>query len=458
MSTDNNRTKPKNAHPSASSLIARFNETLSQQSQSPFGSNPNSRKSSHNTKLSTDKSDIDDIDIEYSNDIQGNKKVKKPRNKSHRKVPPPPKKPKSINKENKPREPSLLRQQQSNPKLLQSIEEKEKESEHSTLNNEQTSLEDLNNMILLYQQAVDDVHQAIVDVKETSKDITNKVKSVTEQLHIIIDTREDELLDEITKKTASNIFALDTQFTKLQQRLMFCREARNEAKELLNKHNEYNINCIQNIQNIKTRTRNHSSGSVINYNARKDRIMAIVNKTKQDAKNEFEKELNRGEPIVNTRFHVQHYDITKEFETLGNIIDDIPLAEYILYPPLIIKTRVFKKSLRVHIKSREKIENSWQDLCQILECQFEPQLVFINQQKELNNPEQLLWKSLGWIELNPIPIKSEQGNSQMQKGLILNEYSKLITGLTDFIDNDNNGKYIYIRTRIRKLIKLDENN
>ena len=323
-----------------------------------------------------------------------------------------------------------------------------------SLRNEQTAIQDLHDIILLYQQAIHDVHQAIVDVRETSNDTTSKVKSITEQLHWIIARREDELLDEISELTASKIFALEDQFTKLSQRLMFCREARDEAEELLIKHSEYNDNnkgspikqkekerglsramTLTPIRSTKTRKRDHSGGSVVNYNARKDRIMAIVNKAGQDAKNEFEKELNRGAPIVNTRFHIEHYDITQQLETLGNIIEDTPLQQYQLYPPAITKTRAFKKSVKLAMKCREKIDQSCEH--EVLKCEFEPQLVFVtsqemgiqNDEREdevdddedmmnepifdreqsvatlpehlLNNPEKLDWRSLGWIELNP---------------------------------------------------------
>ena len=422
-----------------------------------------------------------------------------------------------------------------------------------SLRNEQTALQDLHDIILLYQQAIHDVHQAIVDVKETSQDITYKVKSVTEQLHMIIDRREDELLDEITKKTASKIFALDSQFTKLTQNLMFCREARDEAEELLAKHDEYNQNNKNNknhkplpkasrnaypasgIKHNKTRLREHSGGSVTNYNARKDRIMAIVNKAKQDAKNEFEKELNRGTPVVTTRFHVEHYDITEQLETLGTIIEDAPLEQYQLYPPAITKTKAFRKSVRIQIKSREKIDHGTEH--QILACQFEPQLVFATAQdlgfdndndndnninnnnnnnnnnnqthsrtesrrayrqkraqsitslpEHLSNPEKLNWQSLGWIELNPAPAtkqmfgkskrrvpsddlpswNSTAGNysaptmSNLQKlkkeldlDHIITQHTKLITGLTDIL-NEADGKYTYIRVRMRKLVKFEE--
>eukprot|EP01083_Nonionella_stella_P077085 210307_1 len=131
----------------------------------------------------------------------------------------------------------------------------------SSLNNEHSALQELHDLIILYQQAVHDVHQALVDVKETSQDVSYKIKSVTEQLHMIIDRREDELLEEITKKTASKVFALDSQFTKLKQRLMFCCEARDEeAEELLTNHYEYNGGI--GVGKPKTQS---------NYNARKER-------------------------------------------------------------------------------------------------------------------------------------------------------------------------------------------
>ncbi len=90
--------------------------------------------------------------------------------------------------------PSLQRQQQSNPKLMKNM---------TIIITTQSESKDSNTLS----------SEAIVDVKETSKDITNKVKSVTEQFHIIIDSREDELLDEIASKSASKMFALDSQFT-----------------------------------------------------------------------------------------------------------------------------------------------------------------------------------------------------------------------------------------------------
>mmetsp|Transcript_12767 Transcript_12767/g.19375 ORF Transcript_12767/g.19375 Transcript_12767/m.19375 type:complete len:595 (-) Transcript_12767:2233-4017(-) len=359
-----------------------------------------------------------------------------------------------------------------------------------SLRREEKALQDLQDIILLYQQAIHDVHQAVVDVKETKHDVADKVKSITEQLHMIIDRREDELLEEITKKTATKVFKLDEQFTKLNQRFMFCVSARDEAQELLVKYHEYNDGEQKQKQQkhkqgqtqaqsnasssqssertlfkkasmpiarllsgrmsgkVKTRSRDHSGGSVINYNARFERIMKMVNDHKRAAKNEFEKELNRGTPVVATRFHVDHWDITPQLETLGSIVEDEPLAQYQLYPPAITKTRTLAKSIRIGIKSREKIDSGCD--YQVLSCQFEPQLVFVsahelaldvddrgddepnnNKQsstsndepkqhyksntlqsvtsaasslpEQLRNPDQLAWQSLGWIALNPAP-------------------------------------------------------
>eukprot|EP01083_Nonionella_stella_P077084 210303_1 len=379
----------------------------------------------------------------------------------------------------------------------------------SSLNNEHNALQELHDLIILYQQAVHDVHQALVDVKETSQDVSYKIKSVTEQLHIMIDRREDELLEEITKKTASKVFALDSQFTKLKQRLMFCCEARDEAEELLTAHYENN-----GLSEVKTRKRDHSVSTVTNYSARKERIMAIVNKAKHDAKSEFEEELNRGTPLVATRFHIDHYDITQQLETLGTIIDDEPLQQYQIYPPAITKTKAFKKSVRIAIKCREKIDSECEH--QVLSCQFEPQFVLSNEmdlkteRKNMrsnldkrasivslpggDNPNALNWESLGWIELNPAPGTAQMfGKSRMKlnelnaamtlkddslpqwgerhsaptmsnlqklkKELdldhIVTEYTKLITGLNEIL-NDANGKYVYLRVRMRKLVKFDE--
>merc|ERR1719334_3051314 len=194
-------------------------------------------------------------------------------------------------------------------------------------------------MIQLYQQAVHDVHQALSDVKETSTNVRSTVRSVTEQLHMMIEQRETALLEEITHKTAQKIFALDSQFTKLQQRLMFCRAAKQEAEELLSQNSEYNdqsqitrtntevdvtaqvgsapnakaplFNKTQStFAHPKTKGRaRHETGSVTHYNARKHRIMAIVERAKRDAAKNWE-EVNAGTPVVRSRFHLAHYDIT----------------------------------------------------------------------------------------------------------------------------------------------------
>ena len=66
-------------------------------------------------------------------------------------------------------------------------------------------------------------------------------------------------------------------------------------------------------------TQLHSQSSITNHDLRKDRIMNIVNKAKNDAAYEFENELNRGNPMVSTRFHFEHIDITKvKFELNQN--------------------------------------------------------------------------------------------------------------------------------------------
>merc|ERR1712060_536864 len=121
--------------------------------------------------------------------------------------------------------------------------------------------------------------------------------------------------------------------------------------------------------------------------------------------------------------------------------------------------------------------------------QFEPQLVFVTKEElemngidinqnntslplldNVNNPESLNWQSLGWIELNPSnpsPLQTQMfgieniQNVTLQKlkkeldlDHVIAEYTKLITGLNDIL-SDVDGKFTFIRVRIRKLVKFE---
>ena len=135
-------------------------------------------------------------------------------------------------------------------------------------------LASLSDLIKVYELGINDVNQAIADVHESASDSRDKVTSITEQLHLIIERREEELLDEIDDKSAQKLFGLDSQLTKLSQRLMFCREAKSEAMELLDQYDGIGSSSqvlASASKKLSARSAREHSGSTLieDYDARK---------------------------------------------------------------------------------------------------------------------------------------------------------------------------------------------
>ena len=367
---------------------------------------------------------------------------------------------------------------------------------------EQNSLNELSELTTIFEDSLDDVNQTIVDVKETSLNVKNTIKSVIEQLHMILDKREDELLNIVSELTAKKIFALDQQYTRISQRLQFCKDAKEEAHELLSRSHEYNNSSMS----INSNDSRHSVKSQKHYNERRNRIMNIVNNSKMQAKNELN-QLNNG-PIVNTKFYIDHLDITKQLETLGSIIEDNNnndnILNYKIYSPIINNIKTFKRALRINMKTKEKVYSKYINNFQCLNCEMEVQLCFIDKMLKNNDNHSnissnnsditnnniipsnnmLTWDSLGWIELNPImqsdtkfvntptsnnnndmnipkfsQIMSEPTKKYSRKHIktLTFDYQKVITGLENTLINAvNNDKDILIRIRIKKELLLND--
>ena len=116
------------------------------------------------------------------------------------------------------------------------------------------------------------------------------------------------------------------------------------------------------------------------------------------------------------------------------------------------------------------IDNAYEH--QILTCQCEPQLVFVAHIKDLDNVSALQWKSLGYVELNMASsndtsndgsmewtdnnaLKLQKLSKEMDLDIITTHYNKLMTGLTEVLTEMDN-KHIYVRVRVRKLVKFKD--